>query len=84
MKQHTEQDHRHGAGQCSAVLVRSTFQSDFRRINPKSARIVLIDRGTRLLGTFAESLSQAATRRLQNLGIEVRLSQAVDRIDLCA
>jgi NADH dehydrogenase FAD-containing subunit len=64
-----------------AVLVRSTLRSEFRRVDPTSARIVLIDMGTRVLGTFAESLSAAAGTRLAHLGVEVRLGRGVDRID---
>ena len=64
-----------------ATLVRSTVQSEFRRIDPSLARIVLVDRGNRLLGTFAEDLSQAAKGRLEELGVEVRLGQGVDQID---
>jgi len=64
-----------------AVMVRSTFKREFRRIDPTSARIVLVDKGTRPLGTFAPALSEAASRRLTQLGIEIRLGQAVDAID---
>jgi NADH dehydrogenase len=64
-----------------AVLVRSTLRSEFRRIDPTSARIVLIDMGNRVLGPFAESLSAAAKARLDQLGVEVRLGHGVDRID---
>jgi NADH:ubiquinone reductase (H+-translocating) len=64
-----------------AMLVRSTLQSEFRRIDPSLARIVLVDRGHRVLGTFAEELSEAAKRRLEELGVEVRLGQGVDQID---
>src|SRR5262249_22351971 len=64
-----------------ATLVRSMLQSEFRRIDPTMARVVLVDRGHRVLGTFAEELSEAAKRRLEGLGVEVRLGQGVDRID---
>ncbi|HEV3276439.1 MAG TPA: NAD(P)/FAD-dependent oxidoreductase [Terriglobia bacterium] len=64
-----------------AVLVRTTLKSNFRRIDPTSARIILIDRGPRVLGTFPEHLSQAANKRLEKLGVEVRLGQGVDQID---
>src|ERR1700676_915746 len=46
-----------------AVLVRSTLRSEFRRINPASARIVLLARSSRVLGTFSEDLSRAANHR---------------------
>ena len=64
-----------------AVLVRGTLKSEFRRIDPTSARIVLVDRGDRVLKTFSEDLSKAAKERLENLGVEVRLGQGVDQID---
>src|ERR1700755_1155966 len=64
-----------------AVLVRTTLKSDFRRINPASARIVLVDMAPRVLPPFSESLSKAAKQRLENLGVEVRLGHSVDQID---
>ena len=64
-----------------ATLVRSTLPSEFRRIDPSLARIVLVDRGNRVLSTFSEKLSEAAKERLEELGVEVRLGQGVDQID---
>jgi len=64
-----------------ADLVRRALRSEFRRIDPTSARIVLIDMGNRVLATFAEKLSAAARRRLEKLGVEVRLDQGVEHID---
>jgi len=64
-----------------AVLVRTTLRSDFRRIDPTNARIVLIDAGPKVLRTFAPDLSAAAQKRLEKLGVEVRLGHAVDKID---
>jgi len=64
-----------------AVLVRSTLKSEFRRIDPASARIVLVDAAPRVLGSFSEDLSKAAKKRLENLGVEVRLGHPVDQID---
>jgi NADH dehydrogenase FAD-containing subunit len=64
-----------------AILVRSTLRSEFRRADPTSARIVVIDMATRVLGPFAESLSAAARARLEQLGVEVRLGHGVDLID---
>jgi NADH:quinone reductase (non-electrogenic) len=63
-----------------AILVRSTLKSNFRRIDPASTRIVLVD-GAHVLGSFSESLSKAARQRLEKLGVEVRLGHSVDRID---
>jgi NADH:ubiquinone reductase (H+-translocating) len=64
-----------------AVLIRNTLQSEFRRINPRSAQIVLVDMAPRVLGTFSEKLSAAAGKRLESLGVEIRLGHAVDQID---
>src|SRR5262245_6726600 len=64
-----------------AILVRSTLRSEFRRADPTSARIVLIDMAPRVLGPFAESLSAAAQKRLDQLGVEVRLGHGADLID---
>ena len=64
-----------------AVLVKTTLKSNFRRIDPASARIVLVDLAPRVLAAFSEPLSQAAKRRLEKLGVEVRLGHAVDQID---
>jgi NADH dehydrogenase FAD-containing subunit len=44
-------------------------------------RIVLIDMGPRVPGSFAEGLSRAAQARLERLGVEVRLGKGADRID---
>jgi NADH dehydrogenase FAD-containing subunit len=65
-----------------AVLVRTTLKSDFRRIDPASARIVLVDMAPKVLTTFSEKLSKAAKQRLEKLGVEVRLGHSVDQIDL--
>jgi len=64
-----------------AVMVRGTMKSEFRRIDPASARIVLVDRSSRVLSSFSEKLSAAAKRRLEALGVEVKLGQGVDQID---
>src|ERR1700719_880494 len=64
-----------------AVLVRTSLKSDFRRIDPASARILLVDMAPRVLPPFSEDLSAAAKRRLEDLGVEVRLGHSVDQID---
>ena len=64
-----------------AVLIRTALMEDFRRIDPGSARIVLVDMAPRVLTPFSEGLSQAARRRLEELGVEVRLGHSVEQID---
>jgi NADH dehydrogenase FAD-containing subunit len=64
-----------------AVLVRGALESEFRRIDPTSARILLVDMAPRILPTFTKDLSEAANKRLQDLGVEIRLGHSVDHID---
>jgi NADH dehydrogenase FAD-containing subunit len=64
-----------------ATLVSNTLSSEFRRIDPRSARIVVVDRDRRILPAFSEELSRAAHERLTKLGVEVRLGHAVERVD---
>jgi NADH dehydrogenase FAD-containing subunit len=64
-----------------AVMAHSTFRKDFRRIDPKSAHIILADMGSRPLATFSEKLSESARQRLVSLGVDVRLDRAVQAID---
>src|SRR5271154_4457024 len=64
-----------------AILVRTALKSDFRRIDPTSARIVLVDMAPKVLGPFSENLSKAAKQRLEKLGVELRLGHSVDQID---
>jgi NADH:ubiquinone reductase (H+-translocating) len=56
-----------------AVMIRSSLKSEFRRIDPRSARIILVDMADRVLGAFSSILSAAALLRLQSLGVEVIL-----------
>ena len=62
-------------------LVHNTLKSEFRRINPESARVILLDMAPRVLGSFSESISSAAKEQLEKLGVEVRLGHGADRID---
>jgi NADH:ubiquinone reductase (H+-translocating) len=64
-----------------AVLVRGMLKSEFRRIDPAAARIVLVDMAPRVLPSFSQDLSRAADQRLKRLGVEVRLGHSVDQID---
>src|SRR6202051_2463166 len=64
-----------------AVLVRNTLKSEFRRIDPASARVVLVDMAPRVLPPFFPDLSNAANHGLERLGVEVRLGHSVDQID---
>ena len=64
-----------------AELRRFTLKSDFRRIDPLQARIILAEAGPRILSNFPEELSRKARARLESVGVEVRLGQPVKAID---
>ncbi len=64
-----------------AELAHHTLAKDFRRIDPRSARIVLIEAGPRILPVFHESLSRYAQRSLERLGVEVRVNSQVTHCD---
>jgi NADH:ubiquinone reductase (H+-translocating) len=64
-----------------AVMSRTSLRRDFRRIDPKTAHIILAEMGARPLSSFSEKLSEAAKQRLASLGVDVRLGQAVQTID---
>ena len=66
-----------------AELARKALACDFRHIDPRQARVILIEAGPRLLATFPEKLAAAAQRALQRLGVEVRVGQRVTQCDAC-
>ena len=62
-------------------LARAALARDFRRIDPATARIVLVEAGPRVLPSFPPALSIIAARSLARLGVELRLGQPVTRCD---
>src|SRR5258708_29414436 len=64
-----------------AQLVAVTLRNNFRKIDPAKSRILLLDGGARILPTFAEKLSQKATKRLTKLGVEVSTGVKVEKVD---
>ena len=62
-------------------LARATLAKDFRALKPAEARVVLVEAGQRVLGTFKPELSAYAQQALEKLGVEVRLGRAVTEID---
>jgi NADH:quinone reductase (non-electrogenic) len=64
-----------------AELAKRALAADFRCIDPRCARVILIEAGPRLLAPFDPSLSEAARRSLEQLGVEVRLGVAVTDCD---
>ena len=64
-----------------AEIARHTLKREFRRIDPTSARVVLVEAGPRILPAFPESLSASATRQLERLGVTVMTGRAVTQVD---
>ena len=54
---------------------------EYRHIDPRQARIILVEAGPRALATFSEKLSAGAVKKLRALGVDVRIGQAVEHVD---
>ncbi len=54
-----------------AEISRQVLVRDFRSIDPREAKVFLVEAGSRILSTFPETLSAAATASLEKLGVEV-------------
>src|SRR5437870_113102 len=68
------------AGQI-AELARDTVRREFRAIDPRTARIVLVEAADRVLTTFPPSLSARAARSLERIGVTVLTDRTVIGID---
>ena len=60
-----------------AEVAQRTLRHDFRHIDPRRSRIILIEAGPRLLPTFPKALSDYATRSLRTMGVKVELNRKV-------
>ncbi len=68
------------AGQI-AELSRRVLKDDFRRVDPRNARIIICDGGKQVLATFGDQLSGKAAQGLGHLGVELQMSTIVTDID---
>ena len=68
------------AGQI-AELSRRTLKDNFRRIDPSTTRVVLLDAADAVLGTFGDELSNHARQELEDMGVEVQLGAMVVDVD---
>jgi NADH dehydrogenase len=68
------------AGACAEVA-RHVLSRDFRRIDPRTSRIILVEAGPRILPSFPEDLARYADRTLERMGVEVVTSTAVAQCD---
>ena len=64
-----------------AEIARHALNHEFRKIDPKQTRILLLEGGPRVLGPYSEELSRKAEDQLRRLGVEVRTSSIVTRIE---
>src|SRR5260370_11554608 len=64
-----------------AEIANETLKNDFRRINPREAKILLLEGGPRVLTSFPEDLSAKAERLVGKLGVQVLKSVMVTDID---
>jgi len=62
-------------------ISRDTLRRDFRAINPRDTRIILVEAMDRVLATYPPARSASAKRQLERLGVEVRLKTLVTAID---
>jgi NADH dehydrogenase len=69
------------AGQI-AELARRTLRRDYRRIDPTTARVVLLDAAPKVLPSFGEKLGDRARRQLNAIGVEVQLGAMVTGVDV--
>jgi NADH dehydrogenase len=70
-----------GAASFRVAARKRALAADFRSIDPRCARIILIEAGPRLLAPFDPALSEAARRSLEKLSVEVRLGATVTDCD---
>jgi len=64
-----------------AEIARHAMSHEFRNIKPQQARILLIEGGPRVLAAYSENLSQKAADQLRGLGVDVRTSSVVTKIE---
>ena len=68
------------AGQI-AELARRSLHHNFRRIDPSTARVVLLDAAPTILPAFPEELPRRTARTLEDMGVEIRLGAMVTGVD---
>jgi NADH dehydrogenase len=64
-----------------AEVSRQVLANEFRSIDPKRTRIVLLEGGPRVLPAYPEDLSRSAEEQLRHLGVEVQTSALVTQVE---
>jgi NADH dehydrogenase len=67
-----------------AEISRQVLNNEFKSIDPKTTRIILLEGGPRVLPTYAEDLSKSAEEQLRHLGVEVQTSAMVTDVAAAA
>ena len=62
-------------------LIRQTLAKEFRHIQPDSARVIIVEAGSRILAAFPEDIASKTQRHLENMGIEIRVNAKVEAVD---
>jgi NADH dehydrogenase len=62
-------------------ISRRYMEHDFRAIDPRQARIILLEGGPRVLPAYPEDLSASAEKQLRDLGVEVRTNAMVTNLE---
>jgi NADH dehydrogenase len=64
-----------------AEISRRALSNEFRSIDPRRTRVILLEGGPRVLPTYPEDLSRSAEEQLRHLGVEVHTSALVTRVE---
>ena len=64
-----------------AEIARHTLPGEFRRFDPRNARVILLEAGPRVLPPYTPDLSEKARRQLERLGVAVFVEKKVTGVD---
>jgi NADH:ubiquinone reductase (H+-translocating) len=64
-----------------AELAKAALARDFRRINPRAAKIVLVEAGPHILPAFRPELRDYAAKALRRMGVEIRVDTPIELVD---
>jgi NADH dehydrogenase len=64
-----------------AELIRHVLRKDYPMLNVAQARVLLVEAGDRILASFPERLQRSARKRLEKMGVEIKLGAAVAAVD---
>jgi NADH dehydrogenase len=64
-----------------AEIARHTLKGEFRRYDPRNARVILVEASSRVLPPYPPALSEKARRQLERLGVTVFLEKKITGVD---